>query len=726
MIFDFKAILRVAGLDESLVDGLDQKDCSFMETIDPKAKVLDDECLRGYMIAKQMAADVGCTLGMFENVCDVPIDLKEQGSKLIFKEDRATPQRRNPPLFEDVRLATSLFERDNILSEIYHAEAVAAQSGKQFCHLTTDDVPCDHYYPNFMQERSQPRGDTREALMTKFADKFEAPQGCEVVTTIWAENSKAFGRYYDAGFKKIIVLFPSDFPQSNYTRFKGYAQEKRPGLEIVCKDVASSCELFGMTSDEFIQIYNLDSSSFFLINFLPQFMHLRYGFSGFSCIYSDDSVLQNSEIGIVPDSFLSISALLDYYAIWFHENRPEMVKTGHGGIVDPIKRVRISYSQHGCFLDHWRSSSDFGEGAFIDQLLATYAGVVSESRLRLVKSDNIDGLLDYSQVGNLELYESSEAVDLSWVSLPEGTIYFPSVNLIVMKSTLEGTVKHKDVVYGGFPHDRDIYGCEIEGAYYVMDVSFARKDFFARRSFIPERLRLPYSHQQIWDHAYVIFPSSAAKTGDYKTSLVTQREYLGQDSELRFLEVIIPGLAWNVERKAIVYDENSYMYSGLFDFTYEPGGRRRYYEFDTQYAVRKSKNFRILDRSFELPASRSVQRVPPEVFQGMIVAAFHEKYLAGLIVEFISSYATYLDEADFQGFVSMDSDDGLDFEFKSSVSVSDYLMGSFPSQEIYIMWEGRYIQLGAEYSLSCSVSNNFIVTDDSGEYVVEVIYYDSL
>jgi hypothetical protein len=721
------------------------EDDLFLKKIDPTLDQITDEHREGLRIAKEMAASYGCTLELTLKVEEKPLDIKNEEPRIIFHKPKPTPVRKNDPMYEDIKNLSLLFERDRVLELIEEGEKVAQDLGKSFCHLTVEDLPCDYFYEDFMRGPSLPKIDKKEQLYYDAFEAIEIPEGCSKLTTIWAENSKAFGRYAALGFDEIEVLYPENYSMDNYKNYKKYALERYPGLEISRKIIASEQDLLQMNAEEFMDRYKLDCDSYFFINYLPQFMHLRYGFNNFMCVYSSTDILLTGEKFIMPEIDLPHAALMDYYSIWMNENRPDIVEKGHGALCDPLSRKILAYSQHGCFIDHIRDASDFGEGQFVDQTLASFAGKDSDSRLRIVHSFREMDHEEELESWNSYDYDNVDAVDISWMELPSDTVYMPAVPCFELKTTEAGTFVHKGIVYSGFPKsERTIKCIEHEDIVYVLDISYSRRKFFSRRNMIPEGLRVPISHLMRWHHCYAVLVESWSQVDKYKVS-PTIKMSPDRVNPVTLRETVIPGVAWNSIRNALVFDETKYLYASPIEVDYQ-AERTRYYEFDNQYAVRKAKRFQMGDIYVEIPASRSEQMVLPFYFEDVILKSFDERYRISFYEEMLPSFRDNLefyfsdDDIGSEDEFAMDKDSSMtgqtemfeDMLGMDPVNVLDYIkmetLNSFEALDFvfYLMGE-KCSKSSGDFEIYPSITGSFYVKDGRTDHYhrVDMVYLEN-
>ena len=586
---------------------LDNEDIVFLLNVDSDLGNFTDVQISGLISHKKKASLRGCGSVYPTNIQEIPIVHEESFPRIIMRKDRPDNVRQNVPLYEDVRYCSTLFGREVFLEDLQAAHDAADFHAIPFQSLTTDIYPCDYYYDNFMRGPSQYNVDPIEASAKKAIRLLGEERKTTTLTTIWAENSKALVRYAKAGFNRIHVLYPSDFTKSHHAKIAKYALDACPGVEIFVVDVCSSKELLTMSSADLISRYKLDVNSTFMCHYLPQFLHLRYGFVDFSCMYLDESVKESSVEMEIPVFKVTMATILNYYNCWFAENMRKGVLSGHCGVYDPIRRIRLSFSQHGAFVDHIRNPSDFGASDFVINDVASFTGILSKTKLNICRKFFVEKEIKSDDISKDSFtLVKTKSVDISWLDLPAGVLYFPSVDYFVVKTNNMGELLYNGVSYAGFPVDRDCYVVRDFPVLMVLDLAYVRKDFFARRRLIPPEYCVPFSRVQYWDLAYAVFPFSAGSVIQFSVDYDLRFELLSSNKELRrYSEWIIPGVAINKELNQFVWDSEMYTWIGPISFDFGDNPRKRYYEFKEQVAVRKALRFSNELGSCEIPHSLS-------------------------------------------------------------------------------------------------------------------------
>lgn len=615
-------------LDSSENIKLENEDVAFLLAIDPDLSNFTPVQIAGLMSHKRKAALRGCGSVYPTNIVEIPIVHKVSYPKIIMKKDRPENVRKDVPLYEDIRYASQLFTRDNFLDDLSRAKDVAEFHGIDIQGLTIDEYPCDYYYDNFMTGPSKYGMDPSEISVKKAITRLGEERKSNKLTTIWAENSKALVRYALAGFTHITVLYPDGYTKMHHERIKKYALEQCPGVEIVAKDICSEVELVQLTSEQFVEQYNLDKESTLMIHYLPQFMHLRYVFKDFSCMYLDEDVQLASHLMEIPVFDGSMAAMLNYYNCWFVENLMKGVIKGHCGIYDSIRRIRVSFSQHGAFLDHIRNVSDFGLADFVVQDLNTYVGLASALKLKICTKffPDVDIEDELNETGDWEIFKSS-AIDVSWLDLPQTVVYLPSVEFDVCETDPFGNLIFGNTVFPGFPPERRCHVVLNRNELCVLDIVYGRKDYYTRRKLIPPEFRVEASSIQMWEHAYIVFPFSSSPVTTFRVDSNIRLDILFNEKVFKsFNEWVFPGVAFNDELGKFVWDVNSYMYMGPFSFEHYVSGRERYYEFETQLSVRKALRFGSGDIFIEVPRSLSEDFITSENMQFLLTEVLPDNY----------------------------------------------------------------------------------------------------
>jgi len=668
----------------------------FMSTIHENFSEFDDLEWAGCLVESKKAEKLGYDLMPPLRVEEMEIECKEEEPRWIRKVEKPIPTRKEVVLYEDISFLQNLMDRERWIDQIIEAEFVATEKGKDFMTLDIDDVPCNYYSPTFMKNRSAPRGDSREYALKNVITQVPAPKK-KVGVTVWAEGSKAMSRYSKAfGLDKLIVLYPEDLPSDKHESHVKYAATNAPGLEIEKIDTISLSKLAKISSQEFVEMYSLPKNSLFIINYLPQCMHLRHEFAYFVCIYLDREVIERSEVASLPPVQGDASYRLNHYQRWFHDKRPEIVSNGHGGIYDPLRKVRISYSQHGVFEDYIVNSNDMIGSDFVTRYISSMVEEDVDTKVKIAYSledkypatddeeDEINSDIDYS---NILWQGGNEIPDLSQFNLPyEDVLYIPFLKTIEIETTSTGCLLWQGIKYGGFPRSRILTIAQDINYLVVVDIAYSRKDYFARRSRIPEKHRVPYNKNHIYACSYVVFFNTYSPVVSFKSTPLAYSpsgSRRGGSPDLK--QYLLEGVGWNHTLGRLVLDEKSLIYGGPISFDYSSIKDKRFYEFDIQNRARTAFRFSTLDLHWEILSSSSTMILPIEFLRSTLFSKLKVQDVLDFTLNLIPYYSQSSDpdhddidlgEASYvvdNSFLDLPLNDEL-FDFESSfkpITVSD-------------------------------------------------------
>jgi hypothetical protein len=621
----------------------------------------DPRLVSGLAIAREKAARFeGGGLALPTYIEEKPLVAKVTPPKIVSRVDKPAFVEKNPITFADIGHLSRLFSRENFLKFQDECDRVCEKEGKNFEALTINDVNCDFYYDDFlMHPEVGGSGDTYDHSIKAAVGELVSHIKCEEIVTIWAEDSKALVRYAATGITKLTLLIPEGFSSTYLPNMEEWLYSAFPTIDYEAKPIARAAELLLMTSDQFVEKYSLNKDAAFIINFLPQFMHLRYAFKDFLCCFLDTSVVTDDYIRIqLPSSVDIMSAKLrDYYASWIKLTYPEQFATGHCGFYDPIARIRLSFSQHGCYFDHVRDPIDFGDLDYMVESISSFTGHPTESQLRVAYRTRLrdgsassvplaeDDLIELEDSADIDavpwIFNECDSTDLSWLVLPEVVVYLPAVELLLVTTDAKGSVAVGSVVYSGFPPERAIQCYIHEGMLYVYDIIFPRKDFYSRRDYIPLLHRVKYTSYPAWDLSYAVFPFSRARIDNYSVDFGKVLDFFldgDRTEDCVFDEYIFPTVAWNSNLGIFVFDFSVYGYGSVLEFDYSTRSRDRFFEFGSHISLKKALRFEVDDCHFEFPFSDSVKVIPPDVMQEIVSAVLDGSVLYDALSDVFSDY----------------------------------------------------------------------------------------
>jgi hypothetical protein len=628
-ISDFRSFLQKCVSTPADEVTSDEADLSFLSRL----KNVDERHLQGLSSHHRKAEKAGCGTVFPSRIDTIPTKIKDDLPKVIKLDKKPNNVRVDEPDYVDIKFGLNLFSRNSILNILSQANDVASSLGKHFNALTTDDFPCDYFYPGFMEKPAVRKEDHEDAFKDMMR-RLKSKKKYSHVTTIWAEDCKALMRYASLGAKKIDVLIPAGFSKVHYDRIYGYLVAEFPDVECVLLDIASESDLLSMTSDQFVERYNLERNSLFIINYCPQFLHLRTSFVDFFCAFLDlDSVGDYVEYSI-PFSIEECDANRDFFSMYCLENYPECVKSGNFSLYDPVKSVAVSYAQHGCYIDRIFDSSLFEGDDYLVESIQSYIGRSTTSKLKVMYhvGDGVVENLNY----NTSLQEAS--TNVSYMDVSGAVLYLPSISYISLRTTDGGDLLIGDETLDGLPPDREVFVCaDIEGHPKILDVVFSRKDFFDRRGLIPEVYRVPFSILPLWEYSYAVFPSSFKVVPTYFV-----HDIGGNEHEVEFQQYVIPFVGWNADLGVPVSDEKVYSYVSPFRFDKFEHARARYYEFESQYALLRSNFIVGDDFVLEMPQSSSIDVIDREVMYQEL-----QEHAPSLVESVMAYYIRYEDSGNY-------------------------------------------------------------------------------
>jgi hypothetical protein len=594
------------------VDDLIRKDdFIFLACVDKDVSSFSELELKGLEIASAKARSKGCTIKAFDRIEDVPIQLEDKAPRQIIKQDVPVPVRKAEPMYEDINLLVTLCQRENVLNQLDLMDVAASALGKSRQTLTIKDFPCDYFPQGFLDSPSESGVDTVEFIEKKVIFNLPFSLNYDFIVTIWAEDSKAFMRYSKAfECNRIIVVYPSDRDSSKHDKYSGFAKEANPDIKISSyKFKENTSEIGKMDPLEFMSRIGATKNSIFISNYVPYSYGLGRHFRSSLCLFLDHEYVETSVIAPIPYVDVnSHSYVSQFYQFWLMDNYPDIVKNGRGGLFDPVRSQRLSYSQHGAFLDDIvESSLLMFDGSIVDRV-DRVMGLNVSVPLKVIYHDR--GILD-DHVHNINfnisdsdlilVSPSNESIQVSKCYIQGSSpIFSPAIPYVVYESDPYGNVNTDGLNMVGFPPLKELRVVVIDSVPFVLDIKYAIKPFYDRRELIPFEYRLPLSSWPAWRKSYVTWSNTAVQFG---TFFVDVEEDVSISQSVRsgeFEQYTIMGIAWVPKLARMCFNGDSYLYMSKLNFAadYLPPPTR-HAEFSDQYGVRKSLRLSIEDSTLD-------------------------------------------------------------------------------------------------------------------------------
>lgn len=514
------------------------------------------------------------------NLGTVPLKTDPPPARVLSQVTRPEPQRTDPPLFEDINHMVNLITRDRVLTDIDVMSKICEEKGDPF-FITPTDFTCDYFYPGFMSapSRSGHYSHNAETLISAINNKL-ARDKPEKMISIWCEGAKALGRYARAGVKKLVVVYPSGYPNGRHDDLAAEVMEKYD-IDIVRYDFTEE-ELENMSSEDLAKATYTDSSYYFSSVYLPQYGYLKdhfydYLITGFDYDYSDESVVS------LPPVDGTYAQRSQFYFNWITDNYKHKLHNNTSfGFYDLSKSIRVSYSEHGVWLDTLINPAKMGEQDYSIQPIQAKDGSYNPNGMKLlvkVASTDFD----------VEIIDNPRSVDLSVLGSVPGSIYFPCTTITEVKSSHRGTLYLNGEEHRGFKPGLVYKTMMLSGVYYIVDVGYNRKFYYDRISKIPEKFLFKGSIYPEWKTNYILLLDSYDQVDHYCISRDAMIASLRSSRISIDIDVHeIDGVGWNPDISALVYDPSCSLSLGPFLSVLPKSSRTKdFFEFLDEYRLRR-------------------------------------------------------------------------------------------------------------------------------------------